>query len=688
MKNMILFALLAALLVGAAPTAPAVARAAAPAAGPGTSAKVTPYYVPNDNKTKAILNIKVTTADYRTGVETEQTYEYPEFGIPLAAGTSLDDDDGTPRLLDAECGPWTQAMMFKLSGGAAAVWEDCTVVIDAATGKKLEPARFRLMAFDLATKKAKVLREAESGQARSRFQLSPDFNGYVLEPDDPNAARSDFKRANWQIYSLETNKLIGTSYREPSFISADPNQYYRYDRMPLSSSLIVQTLEKSKVKLPPKTEYGTFYEKDAKGVDYIVRNFEMTSDGRKTELFQNKNIDKVWWSVKAGAFTFANYYDAKTKLWRIGYAKGKSYVPLTPAGYKTKTSVSPNGGYLLVMTTTPKDTATGKTTSSVLVVDTRTAKVVHTLPDFESYKVEPLFEWVSDKIVKVEFAFSAKPNVRYIDLETGIATVMHEPSNPDGYFSISTHAYSGSLDDLLSPDRPYQINIDDKRMTYTGQGPFQRMTTGTGSEEWFVPLNDFTGALGAKLTAGGTGWNIERGEHAYRLDKKKTLSHRGRVYAPLADLADNLGLFAGVVAGDRMRQIYLFSEGLTEAQYKRSLEPKPSEREYEYRDGKWTTVTVAEANRYAEYSVNWGLAVSFLDGKIASLKVETELAHSLRGIAPVKDASTRVVAKYGAKTATKVGSSQALVYASPNAATMFLLDSKKKVERIYYRALP
>jgi len=574
------------------------------------STTVTYDYLLNNERTLAIPTVFVNTYDYSTGSYNEERLPQPQYAIAVDKDTELNYRSAAKNL---ETGGRKEGHIIQLKRGLISVWIDHHQLL--ISGKKPREVQFRVMEFNLSTRKLSVINKFTSTSNMS-VELYPEFKGYTFTPAD-KLNNDSLSHKTIVVYSLETNREIAKVASQPQLSSWHKITKGNFDREPASDSLIVQEFTKA--------------QKSSKA-------FELFADGRKVELQQPKVSPGIHWVKQVGGIKYVSYADPSTKKRMIGYYKGNKIVPISSGNgyYQPSLSFSPNNKHMIFAEQEidpKKNKAVKKFATSV--VDLATAKVLYKLPPFEKYEVENSYEWVTDEIVYIGFYFSNKPQNRFLHIPSGITTIESHMPRTSGYFyfSKSRFSYDGDYSELLNPEDPFAIVIDGKPMTYSGQGPF-RMTTSDIESEWYVPLREFAAAAGATVVDNANGWQVSRGTHQVQTEKKKAVTFKGTVFVPLAELTEHLGFAA---AFTNRHAIYIFTPELTEDEVKNRFDGNYIYSEdhditfhiFTLNEGKWNRVSDEDdLNAYNTYYVSShginvynNFSLHFLDGRLAAVKV-------------------------------------------------------------------
>ncbi|TVY02117.1 hypothetical protein [Cohnella terricola] len=593
------------------------------------STTITYEYLLNNEHTLAIPTVFVNTYDYSTGKFNEERLPQPQYAIAIDEDTELNYSSAAKNL---DTGGRQEGNIIQLKKGTVSVWIDQHQML--VSGKKPGAVEFRVMEFNLATRKLSVVNKFTSTSKYS-VRLYPDFKGYTFTPAD-KLNNDSLSLKTIVVFSLETNREIAKVANQPRPSSWHKINNGKFDREPASNSMIIQ--EFTKAQTTPKEIDSLFIVTDtATRIPYHAKVYELFADGRKVELHQPKENPGIHWVKQVGAIKYVSYTDPSTKNRMIGYYKGNKIVPISSGNgyYQPSISFSPNNKYM-IFSEKEIDPKTKKAVKkfTTTVVDLATVKVLYKLPPLEKYEVENNYEWVTDEIVNISF-YSEKPLKRYLHIPSGITTLESHMPRPSGYFTFSKSkfAYDGNYSELLNPEDPFAIVIDGKPMTYSGQGPF-RMATSDIKSEWYVPLREFAAAAGATVVDNANGWQVSRGTHTVQADKKKSITFKGTVYVPLAELTEHLGFAA---AFTNNHSIYFFTPDITEdevknhfdGQYIFSKDHNIMFNIFTLTEGKWNRVSEEDKlNGYNTYFISShdinvynNFSLNFIDGRLAVVNV-------------------------------------------------------------------
>ncbi|BBI31297.1 hypothetical protein [Cohnella abietis] len=629
-------------------------------------------YSLSSDKSEVIPTVTVTSQDYSTGSAQQQSYSFPNQKISIPANASYNEmDTSKPESLRTSCGSYTGTYHFQMSSGLKAYQVDCYSVYNNKTGNRTQPKHSRILEFDLKTKKLRVLRSVDSDSEYTGYvglEMYRNFKGYAVKTDEKAVAHEDYSSKKVQVYSLETNKPIAVLNDYPREESINPLTG-NYDKILDIQAVVIQEYELLKGNA---ANYG--YSISYAGKSYLVKNYQLYADGRKTELFGNKNIATKRWEKKIGSLRYAYYYDSKKKAWFVGYSKGGSYFPLSESSAMAIASFSPNDKYLLISNyfTDPKTRKrTGKYTTTV--VDTSTAKVLHVLPAFEEYNRDHGFQWISDDLVYVRFN---NPNYSgYLHVPTGILT-KHEGER---YYDNAS-LYSGSYSNLLTPESPYEILIDGRNVSYSTQGPFHLYK---GEEQWMIPLDDFARGIGAAVKTTKSGWQVSQNNQVLDISREKAVIFRNQAFVPFASLTENLGIVAAIEVNYKL---LLFTNQITEEQLKVAF-PKATLVDYDFKaliDGKLTSLDESTREVYHMYRVEGETLVLFQNGHLVSVIGASYPSKTARGVELHEGkGKNAMLKKYGTVKPKKDGEMQLYTY-KMNDYDMTFATGNDLVKAVYF----
>ncbi|CAM4016565.1 hypothetical protein [Saccharibacillus endophyticus] len=503
-------------------------------------------YILSTDGTSVIPQAKVIEFDFETGMVTSKVLKFPKASqkIPKKAQYKSKEDSSKTEAFSAD---FDSSRVFSFENQMKVY-----VVAHLNSYTKQKPATKVLQhdfiyEFDPKTEKLIVLNSSKmiDPSAYPAITLFLDIPGYMIRRVPHGEAK--YEARTTEVFSLPTKKLI-TRISEKGWV-----QEGVYRKIPyLDVHDYILTTSKN-------PEYS-YYQVSGKTYQSPPRYY--TFDGKaiaNEDLFPSTEASRI----KSGSYEYVAYKNEATNLWRVGYKVGKSekIIPLTSSQTHSRIELSNHDQYLVIREF-PKLKSNGKTdysTSNLIIIDLRTAKILHTIKNVLPGAPSWLLDRVDGDIVSIS-------SMAYLHLPTGLISKVLPNSN-NRYENKS--ALSGSTQGLLSLQPPPTTYVDGRAITFAGQGPFM-----THDNRWYIEAGDFAKAVDAKLTRSKTNITLTKGSKTLTVpaSDKDAIFYAGKAYIPLERLNESMGVVAAFMdyASTSDRYSYdvlrLFTQDLTESQ--------------------------------------------------------------------------------------------------------------------------
>lgn len=394
------------------------------------------------------------------------------------------------------------------------------------------PKKYALLQYDLSSKKLSIIKEFISlGKYDLKVRLFVSFGAYVVYPDNMYPINYDDPQL-YQVYSLETNELIAELTSEPHDYGNTNPEWGQFNPHQDPDTLIYQNYERN-------------------GSTIRTRYYELFHDGSSRELFKRTNLMNTKWDKTIGDTTFMKYYDKSYNQWFVAYSSPDQFILLNDVGTEAYGEFSPNNKYF-IMKEIPTNFETGEITGDYYftVIDVSSGKKLYNLSAL-SGSAGPGYTWYGDSIVKLNF----NDNLSFfLNLETGILTKNTKLINSHPGQSV----FIGDIHKLITLDQPYELLINGKSGSYTGQGSFwnERGTL-------YVPARDFLTLLGANMEYSDGKLRVNRNNNTVfiNLSDPENYLIMDRSYLPLEKVEEALGLTSIIYDN----KLIVFSNDLSES---------------------------------------------------------------------------------------------------------------------------
>lgn len=513
-------------------------------------------YLLSEDKTTVTPQAKVIRIDLNTGLPQTKIWSYPEKSekLPQKAQFRSESDNSKTQTFWADF----DNPRYFTSDRQTRIYVLSQIHVDEKEKPRNKVLQKEFIyEFNPTTGKLTMLDRSNVIASRQMITIFHDFEGYQVRRAQEE--KETYTNRTTEIYSLASKKLLTrTSGKGHAQVYFSENQ---------EPYLQVRDYITYKESASNPRENMTYAQIGNQKYEAVFRNYLQngkkvdSSDVESPASFERKEY-------KAGKYSYFTYLDPATGLARLGYRIGTSnkIIPLTPSTSRSFAHFSPGNAYIVV-SELPAKTVNGKQKfdlQNLWVFDAATAKLIRKiekpLPKSKGWGVDAFY----GDVVYINSNVSRFNS--YLHLPTG--TLSQVLPNANNTYENSGVLY-GSKQGLLSLQPPPVTYVDDKMISFAGQGPFL-----THDNRWYIEAGDFAQAIDATLVRSEKSITFTKGSKklTVSVSDKEAVFHAGKAYIPLERLNESLGVVAAFTdyASTSDRYSYdvlrLFTEDLREDQ--------------------------------------------------------------------------------------------------------------------------